>query len=702
MRIIKNLYDEKTKFGDTNNTFVLNLYDDNNLVFLNDKKISINIANKSGLVLHKDLENIDIQNINIDFSDEDLSKLTPDTYLLEVVLTLSDGTVAKYPTNGGIQFTITNNLSETTGKIVPTITFDEVLKSVDEKINEYTATIVKGDKGDTGSSALPVAGVYPTLADLINANPEHDRVYITTNNGNWNYWNGTAWVAGGVYQSVGISNNSVTSDMLSGNARDISIYVNSKSGGAVFNIDSINMKLMSSNCYANFGKNSDLIPTITLNLGFSSNIIYYDFALKVLGVTDYVWKLTSDQTLIGTINKDLSVIDLKVTNYSIDGADIKTSLSDKFINHNVYIYGDAVVNIDKKTFTAKSVWLNYDYGSGRAIPTTTIDVSTNTIVYFDTKDGVLKATDQYSKLKDGQLLLGNCSATVIQGSFFNNFSRVFVVKNGITYDAASYKARNALLSNTYMATFGDSITSDQVSGTGTQIMDALGAKKTGNFATGWSTGSDWHNGATNTTTVTLVTPNNTDTNDNVLSNQVRRALQYTTASGAQITWTHPIDGTFSLDTELGTGLGNTDKIPSVIYIAISTNDGKNASVPIVDDTDAVLANNYKDLTRNSLASGLRWAIETLQSAYPNVKIFVASPIQTNHTDGHMSFTNTKLKRDIVEKVAQFTSVYFVDSFSESGFSRMKNKTWTDDGVHPSTLGKPKLVDYVTNEIRKKF
>lgn len=154
MRIIKNLYDEKTKFGDTNNTFVLNLYNDNNLVFLNDKEISINIANKSGLVLHKELTNVDYQNINIDFSDEDLSKLTPDTYLLEVVLTLSDGTIAKYPTSSGLQFKITNNLSETTGKIVPTITFDEVLKSVDDKIAVYMETVKKGDKGDKGDQGI--------------------------------------------------------------------------------------------------------------------------------------------------------------------------------------------------------------------------------------------------------------------------------------------------------------------------------------------------------------------------------------------------------------------------------------------------------------------------------------------------------------------------------------------------------------------
>lgn len=57
------------------------------------------------------------------------------------------------------------------------------------------------------SGALAVGGVYPTLADLIAANPDNNRTYITTNNGNWNYWNGTTWVAGGVYQAAGIDYN---------------------------------------------------------------------------------------------------------------------------------------------------------------------------------------------------------------------------------------------------------------------------------------------------------------------------------------------------------------------------------------------------------------------------------------------------------------------------------------------------------------
>ena len=45
-------------------------------------------------------------------------------------------------------------------------------------------------------------GVYPTFVDLETAFPTgNSNIYITTDNGHWNYWNGAAWVSGGVYQA---------------------------------------------------------------------------------------------------------------------------------------------------------------------------------------------------------------------------------------------------------------------------------------------------------------------------------------------------------------------------------------------------------------------------------------------------------------------------------------------------------------------
>lgn len=87
---------------------------------------------------------------------------------------------------------------------------------------------------------------------------------------------------------------------------------------------------------------------------------------------------------------------------------------------------------------------------------------------------------------------------------------------------------------------GDSITSDQVSGIGTMVAHRLNAQEVLNAACGYATCSDWHEGDRNITPVTLIEPPNTNTADNVLSNQVRRVLQALTPKGSIIRWT--VDG----------------------------------------------------------------------------------------------------------------------------------------------------------------
>lgn len=41
--------------------------------------------------------------------------------------------------------------------------------------------------------------IYSDLAELIAANPAHDRIYLTLDKGVQCYWDGYAFVAGGVY-----------------------------------------------------------------------------------------------------------------------------------------------------------------------------------------------------------------------------------------------------------------------------------------------------------------------------------------------------------------------------------------------------------------------------------------------------------------------------------------------------------------------
>lgn len=161
MRYIRNISDNQNKVGDTDNIFRFNLLQGEDVFNFGDYPISINIANSSGYILsmvpEKEFGN---SVIKLDFNNQLLKSLTPDDYLLEVEVKLPDGTTATFPTKGGMPFSINSNLKNTAGQLVPTVTFDEVLNAVDNKVNNYLATVVKGDKGDKGDT-----GVVDTTAD---------------------------------------------------------------------------------------------------------------------------------------------------------------------------------------------------------------------------------------------------------------------------------------------------------------------------------------------------------------------------------------------------------------------------------------------------------------------------------------------------------------------------------------------------------
>ena len=259
--------------------------------------------------------------------------------------------------------------------------------------------------------------------------------------------------------------------------------------------------------------------------------------------------------------------------------------------------------------------------------------------------------------------------------------------------------------------FGDSIISDGFCGIGTKINNELGSQMIKNFAKGGATASDWHIDGVKQTTVSFGAVDNTKTPINVLSNQVYSALRHTTASGQKIKWNHPINGEFSLDETIGTGQGNVTDIPDIIFISISTNDGctwdanNNATTIPVDDTETVLSQSYPNLTKNSIASGLRWAIETLQSAYPDASIFVSSPLQTDRSMAAsypeaFSISAGMLKRKIIEEVCTYCSVNYIDGFGRSGYSMLISDD--NSGLHPNEKYRNKIAKFYANKIKNDY
>lgn len=154
MKTVKILGDTLNKVADTSTVFDFRLWNEGQPQDVTGKTVSFTIANDSGYLFDVPAV-IDGNVVSLDFSNELLKQLTPDTYHMEVSVTNADGDVEVYPSEGTIDFTVGKNLHSTQGKLVPQITFDTVLASVDKKITEYTNTITKGDKGDTGPQGEP-------------------------------------------------------------------------------------------------------------------------------------------------------------------------------------------------------------------------------------------------------------------------------------------------------------------------------------------------------------------------------------------------------------------------------------------------------------------------------------------------------------------------------------------------------------------
>lgn len=89
-----------------------------------------------------------------------------------------------------------------------TVRINEVNLEVSKKANKsYVDTLL------TSLGSGSPKGVFSTLGNLQVAKPTGDsNIYVVSADGKWYYWNGTSWVAGGVYQATELPIGSVTDD----------------------------------------------------------------------------------------------------------------------------------------------------------------------------------------------------------------------------------------------------------------------------------------------------------------------------------------------------------------------------------------------------------------------------------------------------------------------------------------------------------
>lgn len=250
------------------------------------------------------------------------------------------------------------------------------------------------------------------------------------------------------------------------------------------------------------------------------------------------------------------------------------------------------------------------------------------------------------------------------------------------------------------ACMGDSITSDQVSGIGSLVGQYLGCELVGNLACGSATLTNGDNYVQS-----VAVANNVTTPYNTLANQVIRLLQRTTPLGEQIKWTYTgTDVQYSIPTDVATGLGYTEDVPDIVYIAIGVNDSIDC---IGNDEDDVLVQDYASLDKKSFASALRWAVETLRCAYPDVQIFVATPLFTGMSDAIQSYGRPYIlkKREAILNACASNSVYCIDSTMKSGYTNQVAQTVIRSGaqgIHPRAKHKCMIAKFIAKEIYNNF
>ena len=84
------------------------------------------------------------------------------------------------------------------------VNLDTRMKSAESQLAENTQEIKSLASGSP-------KGTFATVSELTLAYPTgNTNIYVVTADGNWYYWNGSAWTPGGLYQSTGVEDGSIT------------------------------------------------------------------------------------------------------------------------------------------------------------------------------------------------------------------------------------------------------------------------------------------------------------------------------------------------------------------------------------------------------------------------------------------------------------------------------------------------------------
>ena len=291
---------------------------------------------------------------------------------LQNLFTTLNNYVDNYFTNLDVQEEINNKLDEmaTDGTLYEIIRkyTDPIVNLQDQQITAMQSKINNIDlKVNTVASGSP-AKVYETVTQLTEDNPDHSKIYLVTENGNWYYWNISTWVSGGVYQSSGIANNSIIKKMTQfyrineNNLFDKTTVIPNKY------IDSTN---------------GELSTPIDQQLYYATDYIEIDSTKKVLmhsynGNQQYAWYDENKAYISGS--KTQSALNLYIpTNAKYLRMTIINSIDNFNINYGGYLFNEPHMILNDEDITI----INKDVITKTKNPNCILDLNHINVGYYE-------------------------------------------------------------------------------------------------------------------------------------------------------------------------------------------------------------------------------------------------------------------------------------------------------------------------------
>lgn len=599
-------------------------------------------------------------------------------------------------------------------------------------------TGLKGDTGDVGPKGQPGdPGGRPLVASSVSEMTDTTSVYVNTTDGYWYYYDGTSWVQGGIYQSTGIADGSITPSLTSfynlnslipydGWITGSVYYENDGHLGAYTQTSAYNPKqvpitpntkliyhnekginglrvhyfngdtYISSNQITNNATSVLTTPANTTNLRFSS----YNVALTTLNSKIYLIPLETYLQYTNTKNaiikneyfNDISSDDILITNN-------KVKIIDKVFDRDKYTSYTTSINNNRIDFN----------GQLRTDRTSTSYPGFYAILKnISVGDKITIKTNLHKQINMFQGKLNNYNSSSSVGAF--NMTNVeeytfTITQNMIDWLNADTNNCFIFNHNTPVDQVNDNYYFEFVTKNGRTLTDFINDSKDGKeykalflgdsitALTGTRAWWSYFNNILNITAYNNVAVNGArlrdypDTiydgnptnpsNNNVLGNQVQKIINN------QASYVNP----------------------DFIFIAIGTNDGIVASV---EDGYNAYYNSQGELIdlsnvdRTTYAGAFRYCNEKLHELYPNAKIIWFTPIQA--FNGIRNVKNTILWGDSLKNLCSVSSTYCVDSekCGINGVNELRNANgeYLDDGLHPNANGAKVLGTFNASEVKK--